>query len=100
MARGLALVSGPALFVENFVLGAALSIALHYWLSTRPRARLTRWDPGSRAVVVAVGLVFLKEAVEVFIDAGTAAVSDGVAGLLGGCAAYYIDFGGLSDAVQ
>ena len=47
MARGLALVSGPALFVENFVLGAALSIALHYWLSTRPRARLTRWDPGS-----------------------------------------------------
>ena len=81
MAKGLALVSSSALFFKNCALGALLSLVF------RMAGPPPRWGPRSRAPILAFGLVLIKELVEIFIDGGTAAISDAAAGLAGGCAA-------------
>ena len=82
MPLGLVAFSSPLLFAQNLLLTAGLACALARWPLSPHFAHPTT------ACAVAFLVVLAKEIAEVFVEAGTGAISDGVAALLGALAVY------------
>ena len=82
MPLGLVAFSSPLLFAQNLLLTAGLACALARF------SPLPRHAHPTTACAVAFLVVLAKEIAEVFVEAGTGAVSDSVAALLGALAVY------------
>ena len=82
MPLGLVAFSSPLLFAQNLLLTAGLACALAHWPLSPHFAH------PKTACAVAFLVVLAKEIAEVFVEAGTGTISDGVAALFGALAVY------------
>ena len=85
MPVGLVAFSTPLLFAQNLLLTAGLACAL---VRFSPFPHFAHPSHPTTACAVAFLVVLAKEIAEVFVEAGTGAISDGVAALLGALAVY------------